>query len=72
MTKEELYSAWYEMNSLQLSSHPLVTCEIKERAKKAWSKLQDMFVDETNEATTETRKLISLLETVEDTLKDLK
>ncbi len=69
MTKEQLYDAWYEMNNLQLNNHALVTNDIRERAKKAWAKLQDMFIDETHELTIEARKQISLLEAVEKELE---
>ncbi len=69
MTKEQLYDAWYVMNNLQLNNHALVTSGIRERAKNAWAKLQDMFIDETHELTIEARKQISLLEAVEKELE---
>lgn len=71
MTKEELNSAWYEMNILQSSTHPLVTHEIRERAKHAWATIQNIFINEQNELTIETRRLIALLEKVEQALKDV-
>jgi hypothetical protein len=71
VNKEELYDAWFVMNNLQLNSHPLVTHEIRERAKTAWAKLQNMHMDEQNELTIECRKQIALLEKTEKALERL-
>jgi hypothetical protein len=69
MTKEELYDAWVEMNNLQLNNHPLVTHEIRERAKTVWAKLQHIFMNEQNDLTIECRKQIALLDKVEKELE---